>query len=356
MPVIGYQKTGINKDAPWDAGANVKNLKEDESQSYYDKEFAWRTDDADGNKSKYKFPHHLVSASGEIGEAAFKALAAVIAALNGGRNTPKIPSGDFAGVYAHIKKHYKDAGVKDEDIPELKSKDPDDLEGEEPEEEKNRYKKHDVEYRTTEVRAMMEEQGQMEDGTTCQMKTLEGRAIVFDSLTELFVDPDGVKYFETIDKTSLDGVDLSNVVLKYNHSDHVPPLASTKAGSMDLTVDEKGLNVKARVANTTQARDIYELVKSGELDKMSFKFNVIDDSYNSNTKTRTIHKFGDIYDVSIVDFPAYEQTCISARSYFSIQKEEIRKQEDADKEIREKELRAKEAKEKEIKKLILKTY
>ncbi|SPF50952.1 Phage prohead protease HK97 family protein (fragment) [Candidatus Desulfosporosinus infrequens] len=116
-------------------------------------------------------------------------------------------------------------------------------------------------------------------------------------------------------------MDLSNVVLKYNHSEHVPPLASTKAGTLDLTIDDTGLGVTARMANTTQANDIHELVRTGHLDKMSFAFTVAKDAFDPKTNTRTISSFDKIYDVSIVDFPAYEKTTVSVRSYIKAQQE-----------------------------------
>ena len=174
--------------------------------------------------------------------------------------------------------------------------------------------KEKIEYRAVEVRVSTT------GGTVGQplVKTIEGRAIVFDRPTPIYQDENGVQYYEQIHRDALNGVSLSNVVLKYNHSPHVPPLASTKAGTLDLTVDKGGLGVKARLANTTQASDIYELVRSGHLEKMSFSFIVGNgnDVYDARTKTRTILRFEKIYDVALVDFPAYDETSISARSLF----------------------------------------
>jgi len=169
------------------------------------------------------------------------------------------------------------------------------------------------------------------EGGQSLLKVLEGRAIAFDTPTPIFQDHDGTQYYEQIHRDALKGVDLSNVVLKYNHSEHVPPLASTKAGTLDLKVSSQGLEVTARMANTTQASDIHELVRTGHLDKMSFAFTVANDAYDSKTKTRTIFNFDKMYDVSVVDFPAYEQTSVSARSYIKAQQEirnlEIQRQE-----------------------------
>jgi len=205
-----------------------------------------------------------------------------------------------------------------------------------------------IEYRAIELRASITN---TEEGQTC-LKVLDGRAINFDTPTPIFQDHDGTQYYEQIHHDALNGVNLSNVVLKYNHSEHVPPLASTKAGTLDLKVDETGLGITARMANTTQASDIHELVRTGHLDKMSFAFTVANDAYDTKTKTRTIFSFDKIYDVSVVDFPAYEQTSVSARNYIKAQQEtrnlEIQRQEqEAEQQKRQAELEAEEAKKRE---------
>ncbi len=307
MAVIKFEALGTDKDSAWDAGENVKRLKADQPQSYYDQMFAWRTDDADGNKSDYKFPHHLVSEDGDVGKASIKACTGGIASLNGGRNKPDIPDDEFEGVYNHLKKHYQEAGIEDEDIPELKS----------------RSSHGEAEYRSAEVRASIMGGADGEPVVRC----LSGQPIVFNQRAQIYEDYEGTKYYEQIDSDALDGVDLSNVVLKYNHSDHVPILAATRAGTLDLDIGKTGLDMKARLANTTHANDIHELVSSGHLDKMSFAFRVAEDSYDPKTKTRTIHKFAVIRDVSVVDFPAYEGTSVSARSYFQAQEETRRREE-----------------------------
>ena len=48
---------------------------------------------------------------------------------------------------------------------------------------------------------------------------------------------------------------------------------------------------------------------------MSWAFTVAEDSYNSETRTRTILKIKKVYDVSAVTFPADADTDISARSF-----------------------------------------
>jgi len=209
--------------------------------------------------------------------------------------------------------------VQDEDGNPMVDDDP---EEDDPEVDSKRSKVDKIEYRAVEVRASL--LGGTDDQPA--QKVLEGRPIVFDTTTPLFIDWRGDQWYERIDHNALEGVDLSNVVLKYNHSMHVPPLASTKGGSLDLTVDAKGMGVVARLANTTQASDIHELVRSGNLDKMSFAFSTESDNWDEKTKTRTIYKFDKIYDVSVVDFPAYEDTSVSARSRLKSEQEQRHKE------------------------------
>ena len=170
---------------------------------------------------------------------------------------------------------------------------------------------------------------------------VEGRAIVYESPTVLY-EIDGVKYYEVIARGALDGADLRDVPFKYNHSDAVMVMARTRNKTLELIPDDQGLLVRARLANTTAGRDLYELIRRGDIDKMSFAFTVAEDRYDQETKTRTILRFKRIWDVSAVDTPAYDQTHISARSYFEA--------------LAEAERQAAEAAEKRRKRLILMTY
>jgi len=149
---------------------------------------------------------------------------------------------------------------------------------------------------------------------------VEGRAIVYESPTVLY-EIDGVRYHEVIARGALDGADLRDVPFKYNHSDNVMVMARTRNKTLELIPDEQGLLVRAKLANTTAGRDLYELIRRGDVDKMSFAFTVGEDSYDRDTRTRRILKFKRIWDVSAVDTPAYQDTHISARSWFEAQAE-----------------------------------
>src|SRR5690606_12046778 len=95
----------------------------------------------------------------------------------------------------------------------------------------------------------------------------------------------------------------------------------TRNKTLELIPDDQGLLVRARLANTTAGRDLYELIKRGDVDKMSFAFTVAEDSYDRETRTRTSKKVKRVWDVSAVDIPAYDATHISARRWAEAQTE-----------------------------------
>jgi HK97 family phage prohead protease len=163
---------------------------------------------------------------------------------------------------------------------------------------------------------------------------VEGRALVYDSPTVLF-EHDGIEYKEVIARGALDGADLTDVPFKYNHSDSVMVMARTRNKTLELIPDDQGLSIRATLADTSSGRDLYTLIKRGDIDKMSFAFTVEEDSYNRDTHTRKIVKFKRIWDVSAVDIPAYSDTSISARSYFEAQAEAERQAAEAAKELRQ---------------------
>lgn len=143
---------------------------------------------------------------------------------------------------------------------------------------------------------------------------LEGYAIVFESETLIGDEEHGFK--EIIDKESLKESQMKDVPLKYNHMDNFLILARTKNKSLTLEVDEKGLKVHAELLDTESNKDIYKMVQAGLLDKMSFAFTVAKQSWDRSGKipVRRILGIERLYDVSIVDTPAYDATSIHARS------------------------------------------
>lgn len=169
---------------------------------------------------------------------------------------------------------------------------------------------------------------------------LEGYAAVFNQPTVLFKDNRGREFKEVIDRHAFDGCDFSKCCLKYNHESAIPVLARVRGGSLELNVDDYGLHFRGKLFNTTTCRDMYELVKAGGIDECSFAF-VIDakdgDSYDGKTRTRTLKKITNLFDVAIVDNPAYGGTSVAARSFFEAEAEkeemEIKEREEKKKKI-----------------------
>ena len=160
------------------------------------------------------------------------------------------------------------------------------------------------EYRSlVDVSAVVEENQQI----------VEGYAAIFEEPTVLY-EYDGIEYKEVIDRHAFDDADLTDVPFKYNHDDGSMVMARTRNKSLELIVDEHGLKVRAHLAKTTVGTDMYESIKSGLIDKMSFAFTVREQSYDVKTHTRRIVKNKKVYDVSAVYIPAYDGKKLQARS------------------------------------------
>ena len=143
-----------------------------------------------------------------------------------------------------------------------------------------------------------------------QKMVLEGYAIVFNQET-LIGDKDK-GFIESIDRNALKNANMKDVPMKYNHDDSFLIIARTRNNSLRLTVDDIGLKVRAELIDTDSNKDIYKMVKAGLLDKMSFAFTVSSQKIDrsGDIPKRTITGIDRLYDVSIVDLPAYDQTSI----------------------------------------------
>lgn len=155
----------------------------------------------------------------------------------------------------------------------------------------------------------------IQDGEDNNKMKFEGYAIVFNQPTVLWKDEKGNEYKEVIDGEALRNTDMKDVPMRYNH-DFSWILARTRKklgeGSLLLSVDDYGLKVSGEFVNMQYSRDVYAMMIAEVVDQMSFAFTVKDYSYDSSTRTTTIKDIDKLFDVSIVDSPAYPQTSISA--------------------------------------------
>lgn len=107
----------------------------------------------------------------------------------------------------------------------------------------------------------------------------------------------------------------NNVRMYLNH-DSSMLLATTRAGTLRLEEDSKGLLVDADLPPTTVGRDLSILMQRGDVDSMSFGFSVPrgGDKFSEDGSTRELREVR-LYEVSVVTgFPAYEATSASVRS------------------------------------------
>ena len=164
----------------------------------------------------------------------------------------------------------------------------------------------------------------------------QGVPVVFNRETVLY-KIDDIEYKEKIDPGAFDGVDLSDVVLNIDHAGK--PAAKTRNGTLKLQVRDDGVYMEADLSKNATGRELYEDIKNGFYDRMSFAFTVEADEYNREERMRTIKKVRRCFDVSAVTFPGYEQTSISARSFFEAEAEKEQKARELAEEQRRKKLK-----------------
>jgi HK97 family phage prohead protease len=101
--------------------------------------------------------------------------------------------------------------------------------------------------------------------------------------------------------------------------DHAPgtELASTRSTQfpLELRADPRGLHFYAKVVNTTDAQDLRKRMQGGLTNQASFAFTVDQDTWEIRNEgkadeqiIRTIHRVGELFDVTITAMGAYPQT------------------------------------------------
>ena len=171
--------------------------------------------------------------------------------------------------------------------------------------------KNDREYRNflMEIRSAENEEDE---------KIVRGYASTFNEPYELYNDGQYIVR-EQVDPAAFDDADMNDVIMQYNHEGKV--FARTSNGTLDVSVDDKGLAIRADLGGTGAGRELYEEIKGGYTTKMSFGFTVDEDKREQTenredgtiTVLRTITKIRKVYDVSAVSIPANDGTSISVR-------------------------------------------
>lgn len=165
------------------------------------------------------------------------------------------------------------------------------------------------EYRSMIMRAVVSDKGEY---------IVEGYASTFNKPYTLY-EYKGYKVQEVIIPSAFDECDMSDVIMQYDHEGRV--FARTRNKTLEVIIDEKGLFIRAYLGGTDEGRKLYQEIKGGYTDRMSFGFIVteLEKTYFTDLDndievcTRTITKISKLFDVSAVSIPANDMTSISAR-------------------------------------------
>lgn len=133
----------------------------------------------------------------------------------------------------------------------------------------------------------------------------------------------GDLFYEIIDSEAFRSTDFDDVAFYFNHDINAVPMArsrrNTSNSTLRLSTDSKGLMMEADldIENNLDARKIMSAVNRGDVSGMSFMFRVDKDEWidlESEMPTRIIKSISKVYEISAVNYPAYENTEIYARS------------------------------------------
>ena len=160
------------------------------------------------------------------------------------------------------------------------------------------------------VRSLGKLQTRADNNETDEMK-ISGYFVVFNSETKLFEN-----YYEEISDKAFKDIDLTDIRALADH-DTAKVLGRTKSQTLSLTVDDKGLYGEITInKNDSEAVNLYERVKRQDIDQCSFGFNILDETMDTRADGSTKWTITEIelFEVSVVTFPAYSDTSVEARS------------------------------------------
>lgn len=174
--------------------------------------------------------------------------------------------------------------------------------------------KNDREYRDMTMEVRTAEEVEIPD----ERKIVTGYASTFNEPYTLYED-ENWRFKEVVDARAFDNTDMSDTIMQFDHSGRV--FARISNNTLKVTPDERGLLIEADLGGTELGRQLYEEIRGGYTNKMSFGFTVDGDEM-LDTKdvdgkaltVRTITSVRKLYDVSAVSLPANDATSISVRN------------------------------------------
>lgn len=151
---------------------------------------------------------------------------------------------------------------------------------------------------------------------------IQGYAAVFDSWSE---DLGGFR--EKIQPGAFKAaIGKSDVRALINHDSNLV-LGRTKAGTLKISEDKTGLWMEIDPPDTQYARDLMTSIDRGDIDQQSFGFTVKTDQWeedrDNDKVTRTIVEVDELFDVSPVTYPAYQDTSVALRAFITRKSAEI---------------------------------
>lgn len=166
------------------------------------------------------------------------------------------------------------------------------------------------EYRTMVLRALDPD----EEAPENEEKRVTGYASTFNEPYTLYED-DWIIYREQVAPEAFDNADMTDVIMQYDHQGRV--FARISNGTLEVATDDKGLLIDADLGGTELGRQLYDEIRGGYTDKMSFGFTVAsDEELRTDAEDgrrdilRTITGIAKLYDVSAVSIPANDGTTI----------------------------------------------
>lgn len=153
-----------------------------------------------------------------------------------------------------------------------------------------------------------------DDGQETEEKRVTGYATTFNEPYVLFEDDD-IIYREQVDSKAFDETDMTDVIMQYDHEGRV--FARTNNNTLTVTPDDKGLYIEADLGGTEIGRQLFDEIRGGYTDKMSFGF-IVDKDEELRSEAddgrvdilRTITGISKLFDVSAVSIPANDGTSI----------------------------------------------
>jgi hypothetical protein len=161
--------------------------------------------------------------------------------------------------------------------------------------------------RDLEVRAARDDDGAI---------PMSGYAAVFNSRSHVLWDWWEGSFVEEIEPGAFaKTIQESDVRLLINHDPNLV-LGRTRSETLSLTEDDTGLLVDAEMGPTSYAQDLAVSMQRGDVSQMSFAFRVIKDDWSETEEGLPLRRLLELhlFDVSVVTFPAYEETSAGLRS------------------------------------------